>query len=227
MSQPRYNIEFINNAAILSELNDKLAHLLEFKKTNNDEIKKVQEELQEIKERMNQASEDTMGSRFHKKSQLRANCMRINSEPPYNIEVYNQVDCEYVDAEGFANISLENCKKIMNVLEKNRTRIMRQHVEGLYKRILQLYVNFTMDIGRVEIELNITERGNRPFEFGGLPTVPERPFIIRDQDGGPVRARHQRREQRRTQPVERQRRSSRRPELVESQLYAESSHSFP
>ena len=63
------------------------------------------------------------------RTQLRANCMRLNPEPPFNIEIYNQIDGEYIDAESFSKTSLENCKKVLNALETNRKRILRQHIE--------------------------------------------------------------------------------------------------
>ena len=157
------------------------------------------------------------------RTQLRANCMRLNPEPPFNIEIYNQIDGEYIDAESFSKTSLENCKKVLNALETNRKRILRQHIEGthcVYKRIFQTYIDFVFGHGRVKVELNITENGSLPVAQGGLPTVAEKPLTRpKNEDGGPVRVRQQRRQQRRTQQVQRERRATRRPQLIESHLY--------
>ena len=91
----------------------------------------------------------------------------------------------------------------------------------MYKRILQIYVNHVLDHGRVELVLNITELGHLPDSLGGLPTVAQKPFLLprNTENGGPVRVRQQRRQQRRIQQVQRERRSTRRPELIESHLY--------
>ena len=228
MSQLEHTNNFRKYSDETQELNERLTQLFKMAKPVNQEIKKIKDRLDVLRELMDETLQALIGTRFHQKPSLRSNCMRISTEAPWRIEIYDQNNQVYLDAETFAMESLSNCRSVMTVFEKNKHRILKQHVEGLYQRINQQYHNFVLGHNRVETNLKVTEIGHLPED--GLPTVPERPFINQESNenfqgvGGPIRARRgrQRRQPRVREPaIERPRRCTRRPQLVESQLYLE------